>query len=226
MSLPDGIVHRALAPGRHLTEPASLSGATCETRAWSRGHRLPMIFSPRNHLLCRRHGDERVEFSLKTKYGSCSEIIEAADMTPRCSLPWKRIHRLIDRLPPGACPDIPTATAESRRLSRPGALAIVIREGSGAVAEATDWLTLEVNSVNRRSAVTSSTPFDGQPWRLRLNDGTLPAALSTAIEGMRTGERRRIYAAPVQSTHVPRDVSSDVLFWDVQLIATSKAEEE
>jgi hypothetical protein len=80
----EGLLHFGLAPGRHLTKPLTVRGATCEAPLWGEGHRLPMYANHRHALLCTRDGLEEVVFELETKYGHCRWMIPEGDDTPIC----------------------------------------------------------------------------------------------------------------------------------------------
>lgn len=83
LSLPDVVLHRLAAPGRHLIQDARVEGATCSSRTWRKGFRLPTIPSSKKWILCRRQNLEPVLFEVETKWGVCRQRIPAGDRTPR-----------------------------------------------------------------------------------------------------------------------------------------------
>lgn len=83
LSLPDVLIHKMFAPGRHLDKDARVEGATCSTRPWQKGFRLPTSAAGGKWMLCRRMGLEPVLFEVETKWGVCTRQIPEGDASPR-----------------------------------------------------------------------------------------------------------------------------------------------
>lgn len=83
LSLPDVLLHGMFAPGRHLIADLRVEGATCSTRPWKKGFRLPATASDTKVMSCRRIGVEAVLFEVETKWGVCTQRISRGDTNPR-----------------------------------------------------------------------------------------------------------------------------------------------
>lgn len=101
------LVHGIFAPGRHLSEPAVVRGASCQTPVWDEGHRVPMAARHRHYLACTREGLEAVEFEVTTKWGSCRRTIPAGDDEPRCGRWYGEPRGGLRLLSQDVCPRCP-----------------------------------------------------------------------------------------------------------------------
>jgi hypothetical protein len=96
----DVFFHAMFAPGRHLSTPIRIVGATCKPPIWSKGHRIPQLVRPHGGLLCRRNELERVVIEAETKYGQCRLEIPPGERAPICK-EWHgklgtEIQRILD----------------------------------------------------------------------------------------------------------------------------------
>lgn len=80
----DVLFHAMFAPGRHLSRPIRVVGATCEPPLWSKGHRIPELVRPHGGLLCKRNELRRVVIEAETKYGQCRVEIPPGQGAPIC----------------------------------------------------------------------------------------------------------------------------------------------
>jgi len=99
----DSLVHGLFAPGRHLSEPLEISGATCKPPLWKKAHRLRPSLDPWHGLVCTRTGLEGVLIEARTKYGSCKATIPAGDSTPICAGWFSSTSDVLGRPPPESC---------------------------------------------------------------------------------------------------------------------------
>ncbi|MCP4205437.1 MAG: hypothetical protein GY767_00095 [Shimia sp.] len=96
----DVLFHAMFAPGRHLSTPVRVVGATCEPPIWGKGHRIPQLVRPRGGLLCKRNELERVVIEAETKHGQCRVEIPPGEDAPICK-EWlgelgAEIQRILD----------------------------------------------------------------------------------------------------------------------------------
>jgi len=230
MSLPDGLLHTVVAPGRHLSAPVHLLGVTCEPPLWGEGHRLPGHLSLHHYMLCRRQGLARVEIEVRTKWGSCRREIPEGDATPHCREWFERSSRGLARLSPAVCPSLPQPTYESRRGRTPmGGSWVVIREGSGPRVAPETSIVFHETVVTRGFVVASSSHFDGAPRRAVVGGEGLPAWVAEAVVGMRVGERRRVHeplTVAQESLGSGRPEADEPLYYDLEVLAVEPESEE
>lgn len=99
----DALVHGVFAPGRHLSTPLEVHGATCTPPLWRKGRRLRSSLKPRHGLVCQRAGLEGVVIEARTKYGSCLAKIPAGDPAPICAGWFSSTSDVLGRPPPESC---------------------------------------------------------------------------------------------------------------------------
>jgi FKBP-type peptidyl-prolyl cis-trans isomerase len=88
---------------------------------------------------------------------------------------------------------------------------MILKKGSGEKVKVGDQILLYETTSYRNGTVLYSNENSGNPIKIQVGAGQVTAAVDEGLQGMRTGEIKKIIATPnlVKRTFYPKNVSPD-----------------